>query len=97
MDTVERVNADAPINLLVDPIRERLRTNGSVDLLALALAAWLRRVRGVDDAGRAVDVHHPLAPLLREKAVEGGADRGRFWGSRACSANCGTTTAWSLV
>jgi fructuronate reductase/mannitol 2-dehydrogenase len=74
MDTVERVNADAPINLLVDPIRERLRTNGSVDLLALALAAWLRRVRGTDDAGRPIDVHHPLAPLLREKAVEGGAD-----------------------
>jgi mannitol 2-dehydrogenase len=74
MDTVERVNADAPINLLVDPIRERLRTNESVDLLALALAAWLRRVRGVDDAGKPIEVHHPLAQLLREKAEEGGAD-----------------------
>ena len=74
MDTVERVNADAPINLLVDPIRERLKMNGSVDLLALALAAWLRRVRGVDDAGRPIEVRHPLAELLREKAVQGGAD-----------------------
>jgi mannitol-1-phosphate/altronate dehydrogenase len=74
MDTVARVNADAPINLLVDPIRERLRTNSSIDLLALALAAWLRRVRGVDDAGRPIAVQHPLAALLREKALEGGAD-----------------------
>jgi len=74
MDTVERVNADAPINLLVDPIRERLKTKASVDLLALALAAWLRRVRGVDDAGRPIEVRHPMARLLRERAVEGGAD-----------------------
>lgn len=74
MDTVERVNADAPINLLVDPIRARLATGGSIDLLALALAAWLRRVRGTDDAGTAIEVRHPLARLLREKAEEGGAN-----------------------
>jgi mannitol 2-dehydrogenase len=73
-DTVDRVNADAPINLLVDPIRERLKTNAGVDLLALALAAWLRRVRGVDDAGTPIEVRHSMAPLLLEKAIEGGAD-----------------------
>jgi mannitol-1-phosphate/altronate dehydrogenase len=72
MDTVERVNADAPINLLVDPIRERLKTNDGVDLLALALAAWLRRVRGTDDAGKPIEVRHPLAALLLEKARQGG-------------------------
>jgi mannitol-1-phosphate/altronate dehydrogenase len=74
MDTVTRVNADAPINLLVDPIRERLRTNGSIDLLGLALAAWLRRARGLDDAGRPIEVRHPLAAELRQMAEEGGAD-----------------------
>ncbi len=73
-DTVERVNTDAPLNILVDPIRDRLRTGGSLDLLALALAAWLRRVRGEDESGGAIDVRHPLAALLREKAVQGGAD-----------------------
>ncbi|MDQ2805081.1 MAG: mannitol dehydrogenase family protein [Pseudomonadota bacterium] len=73
-DTVERVNTDAPLNVLVDPIRDRLASDGSVDLLALALAAWLRRVRGEDEQGQPIDIRHPLAALLREKAVEGGPD-----------------------
>ena len=42
-DTVERVNTDAPLNVLVDPIRDRLKMGGGVDLLAIALAAWMRR------------------------------------------------------
>ena len=73
-DTVERVNTDAPLNVLVDPIRDRLRTGEPLDLLALALAAWLRRVRGEDEAGQPIDVRHPLAALLRERAVQGGED-----------------------
>jgi mannitol 2-dehydrogenase len=73
-DTVDRVNADAPINLLLDPIRDRLAAGASIDLLALALAAWLRRVRGEDEAGQPLAVSHPLAEQLREKAREGGAD-----------------------
>ena len=73
-DTVERVNTDAPLNVLVDPIRDRLRTGGSVDLLSLALAAWLRRMRGEDEAGQPIEIRHPLAAILREKAIEGGAD-----------------------
>ena len=75
-DTVERVNTDAPLNVLVDPIRDRLRANGGVELLALALAAWLRRVRGEDEQGQPIDIRHPLAALLREKAAEGGPDPG---------------------
>ena len=71
---MERVNADAPLNVLVDPIRDRLRTGGSVDLLALALAAWLRRMGGVDEAGAPIDIRHPLAALLRERAAEGRQD-----------------------
>ncbi len=74
MDTVERVNTDAPVNYLLDPIRDRLARGESIDLLALALAAWMRRVRGVDEQGELIDVRHPLAGLLREKAIEGGAD-----------------------
>lgn len=73
-DTVQRVNSDAPINILVDPIRDRLRTGGDVTFLALALAAWLRRVRGTDERGNPLRVAHPLAELLRDKAIEGGAD-----------------------
>ena len=73
-DTVDRVNQDAPLNVLVDPIRDRLRADQPVELLSLALAAWLRRVRGEDETGAPIDVRHPLAPLLRERALAGGAD-----------------------
>lgn len=73
-DTVERVNTDAPLNILVDPIRDRLSAGATVDLLALALAAWLRRVRGQDEQGQPIDVRHPMADQLRAKAIEGGPD-----------------------
>lgn len=73
-DTLDRVNTDAPLNYLLDPIRDRLARNQSITLLALALAAWLRRVRGSDDAGQPIEIHHPLAPLLRERAIAGGSD-----------------------
>jgi len=73
-DTVERVNTDAPLNVLVDPIRDRLRAGQGVEFLALALAAWLRRVRGEDEQGQPIDIRHPLATLLREKAMAGGPD-----------------------
>ena len=73
-DTVERVNTDAPLNVLVDPIRDRLKGGESVELLSLALAAWLRRMRGEDETGQPIDIRHPLAQLLREKAIEGGTD-----------------------
>ena len=74
MDTVERVNTDAPINLLVDPIRDRLARDDDVELLALALAAWMRRVRGVDERGQPIEIRHPLAELLQRRATEGGPD-----------------------
>jgi mannitol-1-phosphate/altronate dehydrogenase len=73
-DTVERVNTDAPLNYLLDPVRDRLAAGESIDLLALGVAAWMRRVRGVDEAGAPIDVRHPLAGTLRERAIEGGSD-----------------------
>ncbi|MES2045591.1 MAG: mannitol dehydrogenase family protein [Pseudomonadota bacterium] len=73
-DTVERVNTDAALNYLLDPVRDRLARGESIDLLALAVAAWLRRVRGVDEAGAPIDVRHPMAALLHERAIEGDGD-----------------------
>jgi mannitol 2-dehydrogenase len=73
-DTVERVNNDAPVNLLIDPIRDRLSGAATFEFLALALAAWMRRVRGEDESGRPIHVMHPLAALLRTRAIEGGPD-----------------------
>ena len=95
-DTVDRVNADAPLNVLLDPIRSRLETHSEVDFLALALAAWLRRVRGEDERGATIPVRHPLADLLRQKAIEGGPDPGlssRSGRSLASSARSGSRRA----
>ena len=89
-DTVERVNTDAPLNILVDPIRDRLRTGESVELLSLALAAWLRRVRGEDEQGQPIDVRHPLAAELRAKAIEGGSDPRPLLGITALFGATGT-------
>ena len=62
------------MNSLLDPIRDRLQAGADVTFLALALAAWLCRVRGTDDHGQLVLVVHPPAKVLREKAIKGGAD-----------------------
>ena len=75
-DTVERVNTDAPINVLLDPIHDRLAQGAPLDLLALALAAWLRRIRGEDETGAPIEIKHPLAAQLRERAIAGGPDPG---------------------
>lgn len=73
-DTTQRVNTDAPINVIIDPIRDRLAAGANVEFLALGLAAWMRRVLGVDGRGRPIRVVHPLADLLRVRAEEGGPD-----------------------
>lgn len=73
-DTVDRVNADAPINYLIEPIRDRLKAGERVDLLALAVAAWMRRATGIDESGKPIRVVHPLADQLREFAIAGGPD-----------------------
>lgn len=44
-DKLQRINADAPVNLLLDPLRDRLAVDAPIDLLGLGLAAWLRRVK----------------------------------------------------
>ncbi len=73
-DRVDRVNTDAAVNYLLDPIHDRLTAGQPIELLSLALAAWLRRMSGVDDNGGALEIRHPQAELLRQRALEGGGD-----------------------
>lgn len=73
-DTTIRVNTDAPINVLVDPIRDRLEKDLPIDLLALGLAAWCRRVSGRSEDGGEVEVVHPMAEALVKMARAGGPD-----------------------
>ena len=89
-DTVDRVNTDAPLNVLVDPIRDRLSAGAPLDLLALALAAWLRRMNGRDETGAAMEIRHPLATLLRERAEQGGPDPRPLLGIESLFGSMGT-------
>lgn len=51
---------------LLETLREQLAGNGHIDIIALAVAAWIRYVSGVDEKGNAIDVSDPLAAQLRE-------------------------------
>lgn len=73
-DTTLRVNTDAPLNYLLEPIRDRLAQGQPIDLLAFGLAAWCRRATGKGEDGKPIAVVHPLADLLARKAEEGGKD-----------------------
>ena len=43
-DTVKRINTDAPINLILDPLRDAVSRGSQVELLSLGLAAWCLRI-----------------------------------------------------
>ena len=45
-------------------VRERLAAGGSIDRLALAVAAWLHFLRGMDEAGQRYPIDDPLAGEL---------------------------------
>lgn len=46
-------------------VRERLAAGQRIERLALCVAAWLRFIDGVDEAGQALPLDDPLAPALR--------------------------------
>ncbi|HXC55058.1 MAG TPA: mannitol dehydrogenase family protein [Rhizomicrobium sp.] len=72
-DTVRRINSDAPINLLLEPLRDALAAQAPISLLALALAAWCQRVR--DEVQRGETVAGANAnPQLQQRAADGGGD-----------------------
>jgi fructuronate reductase/mannitol 2-dehydrogenase len=81
-------------NYLLPSVHQAVAEDRPYDLLALAVAGWVRYLQGTDDAGRAIEVEDPCAerlsalarsggtdprPLLAERAVFGGlADRPGF-------------------
>ena len=46
---------------LLATIRDRMRAGASYDRLVLGVAAWMSYARGLDEAGKAIDVRDPLA------------------------------------
>jgi fructuronate reductase len=55
---------------LLETLREQLSGNGNIDIICLAVAAWIRYVSGVDEKGNAIEVSDPLAAELRKRCDE---------------------------
>ncbi|MEO8807327.1 MAG: mannitol dehydrogenase family protein [Burkholderiaceae bacterium] len=51
---------------LLGTVRDRLAARAPIDGLALAVAAWVHYLRGVEETGAAYTVHDPLAGALAE-------------------------------
>ncbi|MEO0380408.1 MAG: mannitol dehydrogenase family protein, partial [Pseudomonadota bacterium] len=47
-------------------LADNIAANRPIDALCLAVAAWMRYVSGVDEAGQPIDVRDPLAERLRD-------------------------------
>ncbi|NIX77287.1 mannitol dehydrogenase family protein [Microvirga terricola] len=50
---------------LLGTVRDRLKSNASIDRLALGVAAWMRYVTGIGETGVPIDVRDPMAAHLR--------------------------------
>lgn len=50
---------------LLETLREQLAGNGNIDIICIAVAAWIRYVSGVDEKGEPIDVQDPYAQKLK--------------------------------
>jgi fructuronate reductase/mannitol 2-dehydrogenase len=71
-DTTERVNTDASLNYLLDPLRDCMDAGRPAPALSFAVAAWIRRCAGRDDTGRTLPVSNPTAAALGRYASQTG-------------------------
>jgi len=55
-------------------LRDNLASGGPVRLSALAVAAWMRYVGGIDESGRSIQVQDPLAQQLQAAAQGSASD-----------------------
>ena len=61
---------------LLATVRENLNAGRSIDMLALAIAGWMRYVSGRDEAGNAIEVSDPLAEAFARIAGASGIHDG---------------------
>jgi fructuronate reductase len=57
---------------LLGTVRDRLAAGAPLPQLALGVAAWMRYVTGIDEAGQPIDVRDPMSARLRRIADEAG-------------------------
>lgn len=58
----------------LNTLRAQLVGHGHIELLCLAIAAWIRYVSGVDEKGNVIDVQDPLAARLKSLVDDAGKD-----------------------
>jgi fructuronate reductase/mannitol 2-dehydrogenase len=76
-DQVARICTDGSDRMpkfLLPSLAEALHQNRPHRLLTLAVAGWVRYLRGVDEAGQEIPIADRLADELRARATEGHAD-----------------------
>ena len=59
---------------LLGTVRDQLGAGGSIRLLSLAIAGWMRYAAGTDERGRPIEVADPLAARFRAIAGRAGND-----------------------
>jgi fructuronate reductase/mannitol 2-dehydrogenase len=92
-DQLERLcrNAAAKVPAHVLPsIADARRRGTPYRLLTIAVAGWVRYLRGRDDHGRRLPLEDPLAARLRALAAPGGTDPRRLLAERALFGDLGT-------
>lgn len=74
-DTVQRVATDAPLNTLLNAIKDQLQTeNPQIELLSLATAGWIYRMgANTNEMGDALEIKHPMAKEIKDAVQNGGA------------------------
>jgi mannitol-1-phosphate/altronate dehydrogenase len=79
---------------LLPSLQQALTEGRPHALLTLAVAAWFRYLRGVDDEGRPVFVDDPQAELLQSLVRAGGADPRPLLGERSIFGDLGSDPAF---
>jgi mannitol-1-phosphate/altronate dehydrogenase len=79
---------------LLPSLTEALDRGRPAELLTLAVAAWLRYLRGVDPTGQPIDVEDPLRDTLVPLARTGGSDPRPLLAVRAVFADLGDRPAF---
>jgi mannitol 2-dehydrogenase len=75
-------------------LREALQHKEPDRHLVLAVAAWFRYLRGVDDDGRPIDIQDARAETFTRAAIRGGTDPRRLLSERAIFGDLGANTSF---
>jgi mannitol 2-dehydrogenase len=66
-DQIQRLAMDGSsklVNNLIPCVRDQLKKNGSVRLLALSLAGWMRYLKAMDEQRKPIEITDPIAERL---------------------------------